>query len=220
MKFRYGFPRHPCGYHYRSVDASSDTSLDAHLPNLPIPRRAAAPEPEPWQMFYRSIASPWPEKWWHPYEKRWRPWVSFSRGARGSSPPPPRPRIGEVDAEHLALWRKVEVDGKRLLKQKFAARDVPWEEQRNLQDPKFHTGEGMWPVRRIIDQRNDGEDREYLVEWEHHPVTREKWMPTWVHASGVGTSLIRPWRHACRDLWYKIHSQGDVRDDYRDPEGA
>lgn len=57
---------------------------------------------------------------------------------------------------------------------------IPWKEQSLLGEKFRSVGKGNWPVLRISDERGQGKKREYLVEWEEHPLTGEVFQPSWV----------------------------------------
>ena len=49
----------------------------------------------------------------------------------------------------------------------------------NLQLPPEYQ-DGQWPVKRLVDKRRRGRGIQYLAEWADHPITGEKYPPTWV----------------------------------------
>ncbi|KEF54684.1 uncharacterized protein A1O9_09126 [Exophiala aquamarina CBS 119918] len=74
-------------------------------------------------------------------------------------------------------------------------KEVPWEEQRTLPKRFHESGIGTWPALRIINERGSGKKREYLLEWEPHPYTKEVFRPDWTAATSVGVALVEAWKN-------------------------
>jgi len=62
----------------------------------------------------------------------------------------------------------------------YSDRLVPWTEQQLLPERFSSLGPDTWPVLRILDEKKAGKKTEYLVDWEPHPNTGERFRPTWV----------------------------------------
>lgn len=91
--------------------------------------------------------------------------------------PAPRPAPHEPKEEWLLLWDIIYNED--VADKMYSDRTVSLEEQRTLFEKKYWAP-GVWPVSRIIGQRQAEEGKEYLIEWERHPRTGEEWEPTWV----------------------------------------
>lgn len=66
-------------------------------------------------------------------------------------------------------------------------KEVPWAEQKTLPKRFYESGEGTWPALRIIGERGSGKKKEYLLEWEPHPYTKEIFRPDWVRILCIHT---------------------------------
>lgn len=62
----------------------------------------------------------------------------------------------------------------------YSTRDIPWEEQANLGRRFKESGPKTWPVRCILQERGKGKNRQYLLDWLPHPLTGERFRPSWV----------------------------------------
>lgn len=83
----------------------------------------------------------------------------------------------------------------------YSTRDPTWEEQLRL-PKRFHEfGPGTWPASRILEEKvvkvGKTKRKYYLVEWEKHPESGERWEPSWKPASDLlGATLLEDW-----ELW-------------------
>ncbi|KAI1615849.1 class II histone deacetylase complex subunits 2 and 3-domain-containing protein [Exophiala viscosa] len=74
----------------------------------------------------------------------------------------------------------------------YSTRHIPWEEQLQLPERFHESGEGTWPALAILQEKiGKNKRKQFLVEWEPHPVTGEKFEPTW--QSQVGNDLLKHW---------------------------
>lgn len=63
---------------------------------------------------------------------------------------------------------------------RYSTREITWEEQKSLGGDFKKVGKGSWPAAGIIDERIIRKRKQYLVDWESHPLTLEVFPPTWV----------------------------------------
>ncbi|KIV92818.1 hypothetical protein PV10_04084 [Exophiala mesophila] len=75
----------------------------------------------------------------------------------------------------------------------YSTRDIPWEEQVTLGQRFRESGQNAWPVRCILQERGTGKSKRYLVDWLQHPLTGERFEPTWCPASDLGDDLLNEW---------------------------
>ncbi|KAK4944309.1 hypothetical protein LTR10_016195 [Elasticomyces elasticus] len=74
----------------------------------------------------------------------------------------------------------------------YSTRHIPWEEQLKLPERFHESGEGTWPALAILQEKiGKNKRKQFLVEWEPHPETGEKFEPTW--QSQVGNDLLKHW---------------------------
>lgn len=82
--------------------------------------------------------------------------------------------------EYKSSKRKKSIDTSGV----YSKRQIPWEEQLQLPERFHESGEGTWPALAILQEKTGkNKKKQYLVEWEPHPLTGEKFEPTWVCAS-------------------------------------
>ncbi|KAK5211355.1 hypothetical protein LTR41_002815 [Exophiala xenobiotica] len=80
----------------------------------------------------------------------------------------------------------------------YSTREPTWEEQLRL-PKRFHEfGPGTWPAARILEEKVEkigkAKRKYYLVEWEKHPESGERWEPSWKPASDLlGAGLLGDW---------------------------
>ncbi|EXJ93600.1 hypothetical protein A1O1_01992 [Capronia coronata CBS 617.96] len=77
----------------------------------------------------------------------------------------------------------------------YSTRWPDWEEQKQLGKKFREVGEGNWPAADILEERQSGKKKEYLVSWEPHPKTKEIWEPTWVPSANVNEALLDSWKN-------------------------
>lgn len=110
-------------------------------------------------------------------------------------------RPSSTDIDHRSTKRRKSVQS--ATKPVYSTREITWEEQLGLPE-KFHSGgEHVWPALKIAGERVKGSKKQYLVEWEPHPNTKEIFKPTWEPATNLGKGLIAEWEREQED------SEGD-----------
>jgi hypothetical protein len=53
--------------------------------------------------------------------------------------------------------------------------------------------DSQYAVRIILDERKVGKRTQYLLDWEPHPATGQRWDPSWAPSTDVGDLLIKEW---------------------------
>ena len=95
----------------------------------------------------------------------------------------------------------------------YSTRNIPWEEQVTLGQRFRESGENAWPVRCILQERGTGKSKRYLVDWLQHPLTGERFEPTWVRLVVFLDRLIAESLYSVQPpTWATISSTSGIRD--------
>ncbi|KAK1730429.1 uncharacterized protein BDZ83DRAFT_404979 [Colletotrichum acutatum] len=73
---------------------------------------------------------------------------------------------------------------------------------KHLQKHKEQPKEEWYIIKDILQERRNGSNIEYLVDWEDNPVTGERYRPTWAPSKDVTSKAIFDWRRKL-DLLYQ-----------------